>query len=525
MTGQETGKQRASRIPLDYFKKPDAIQRWKLRLTVLALVVAVGWWLSGLVRSDRGNLMYSRGQVATVHAAWNAECNACHEPFRPIGGNAGVSKLFGHASDQKCETCHAGPPHSSRQIASEVQGCASCHRDHRGLDASLVRLRDSDCTGCHANIAAHVQAPFKPRYANVSRFDEKSHPEFKVLREKAKDPGHLKFNHKLHMSAGMAPADQPANPNPRVQIPYTLAQIPIGDRERYRAAGQEGAKDATNKVQLDCASCHVSDVGDFPKTLQQFGDTPRGTGAHMQPIVYENQCKACHPLTLENGKDAQPLSVPHRLQPDQVNEFLTNTYTAYYLDGNPKLLDAPFVMPLVKPGQMPKPRPELEKVRTVIAEKVLASEKMLYLGKQTCGECHTYSGPGAVTPDSLSAGKAPDFQIMVPRVPDVWYTSARFNHTSHRALNCKDCHARAYPDSPDASTVGTDVMLPGIANCVQCHAPESHWGGKRLGGPRFDCTECHSYHHGDEPLQGIGAAARGAKRKMTVQQFLSGGTK
>src|SRR5207248_9653356 len=64
---RETGKQRAVRIPLDYFKQADALTRWKLRFTALALVLALGWWAIGFVMTDEGRLRYSRGPVAAVH--------------------------------------------------------------------------------------------------------------------------------------------------------------------------------------------------------------------------------------------------------------------------------------------------------------------------------------------------------------------------------------------------------------------------------------------------------------------------
>ena len=43
----ETGKKRAVRIPLDYYKKPDLLASWRLVLSAAALLVAAGW-ASGL---------------------------------------------------------------------------------------------------------------------------------------------------------------------------------------------------------------------------------------------------------------------------------------------------------------------------------------------------------------------------------------------------------------------------------------------------------------------------------------------
>src|SRR5918912_1619389 len=108
-----TGKQRASRIPLDYYKGYDTISRWKLGLSALALVLSLGWWVSGLafggrygVRNSRGGRMrYTHGPVARVHATWEAQCDACHIPLTPISGSASWAGVLGDPkkSDQKCQ--------------------------------------------------------------------------------------------------------------------------------------------------------------------------------------------------------------------------------------------------------------------------------------------------------------------------------------------------------------------------------------------------------------------------------------
>jgi predicted CXXCH cytochrome family protein len=521
MAGQETGKQRASRIPLDYYKHPDWVQRWKLRLTVIAVVLAIAWCGASLVGAGQGNRTFSRGPVASVHAAWDAECSACHVPFKPMGQNAGVSTLIGgaHASDALCTNCHAGPPHSNRQKPAEVQACASCHRDHRGREASLVQLADKDCTRCHADLNLHVAQGVAKYENNVSLFAKGKHPDFRPLR--SQDPGRLKFNHKLHMAPGQVLTSDGK--------PWRLADIADpAERERYRNQMRSTTPSDDVPVQLSCASCHQLDSGDFAANLPADSPAkvllpPRAAGAYMLPITYDNQCKACHPLTVEPAtKGSKPLTVPHRMEPDALRDFLVNAYVGRYIAGSgAALLDAPLPK-RTRPGEAPepvKPSPEQEKAKTAIAEQVLNAEKILYLGKQTCGECHYYTAPPG---DGLRVDARPSFKIEPPQVPSVWFTHAKFNHVSHKALDCKACHARAYPDDPQASTVAADVMIPGIDNCIQCHAPSSDSGGKPQGGVRFGCTECHSYHHGDAAPAGLGAAARKPQRTLTIQEFLSG---
>ena len=88
MPAQETGKFRAARIPLDYYKKPDLLRRWNRRLLVLAVLAALGATALGLIRADRGSGLVSRGPVAAMHATWDDKCDACHTPFRPVSGEA-----------------------------------------------------------------------------------------------------------------------------------------------------------------------------------------------------------------------------------------------------------------------------------------------------------------------------------------------------------------------------------------------------------------------------------------------------
>src|SRR4051794_32219818 len=101
MPPQETGKQRAGRIPLDYFRTPDRLGKWKRWLGVLALLAAVAWPASAFLRGDRAELDYSRGPVAAVHATWDANCNACHVPFQAISGDAAFPATATATADQR----------------------------------------------------------------------------------------------------------------------------------------------------------------------------------------------------------------------------------------------------------------------------------------------------------------------------------------------------------------------------------------------------------------------------------------
>jgi hypothetical protein len=498
MPAPETGKQRASRIPLDYYKRPNALDRWKNGLAAVALVVPIGWVASGWLRSDGGQLAYSRGPVASVHATWEENCTACHTPFTPIGGNTWATPILGqvHTSDEKCQTCHAGEPHHKSQMRE--LSCAACHHDHRGRDASLVRLADADCTQCHSDLAANTKEA-NPHYVNVDAFS--THPPIRVLR--GADPGKLKFNHKLHLTLGM----RRENGDPV----WTVGMIQPSDRKRY-------GKDDREPVQLTCASCHQVDSGDFDVKPDQPSimhvaarSTTRSPGAYMVPITYENHCRACHPLTLNSKspdeRNAIPITIPHGLQPEEVRDFVWGALANQRAANMPELRDW-----IRRPMPGKDPSQKAEETRKAIDQEVNNLEKALYPvrlgqaerilfgGKQTCSECHAYEDHAGPVPKRVEA----------TALRDMWFDHAVFNHTAHRAVECTACHERA-----NQSTESIDVLLPNIDNCQKCHKA----GG---GGARSDCTGCHRYHNGDNPRQGIGAAKRDPRKRLSIEQLLAG---
>ena len=494
MPSRLTGKQRAARIPLDYYKKRDRLTRWKLGMSAFALIAAVGWFVSGfsfggvgwIRESNRGRLKYSRGPLARVHAIWDAKCEACHAPFQSIEGEKWASRigLAGADSERRCIACHQVADHSQHMKAAEVGSCASCHRDHQGREASLIQLADASCINCHGDLKNHTKG-MAGEFANrVVGFPD-GHPEFKAIAAKTPDPGTIKFNHALHLTAGL-------NETKGGKPVLTFEQLDERAREKYGHANQK----LTDGVVLTCASCHQLD----------------SSGTYYQPIKYENDCKSCHKLTaaLAVGKLTTPLDVPHNLPPEALHQYLTNASIGASMTRSAKL--EPKTPRIALPGRTPAALLEWPDGQEV-ASRVSRAERMLFAGaKATCTECHYYETARGRVEEVPANTAVSSLRISPQSMTRVWFENARFDHKFHRGVSCVECHDAKISHS------SKDVMLAGRAKCADCHSVESTSRKTYpTGGAGNSCVECHKYHGG-----GHGGSKLSAGDGRDIESFLSG---
>jgi hypothetical protein len=245
----------------------------------------------------------------------------------------------------------------------------------------------------------------------------------------------------------------------------------------------------------------------------------------MLAVTYENHCRACHPLQFDqNLPDRQ---VRHGVSPRDVVDELRQFYTAEVIRADPALLQR-FLPPRPLPGR-PMPR-EVASAGQAVEDKLLTAVKLLFgsgvdqvvrkreglpPGRRGCVECHELKSSAQPFVRSEAAS---NLEIQPVVVRSLWFESAVFNHATHRALECATCHADV-PESKDQSR----LLLPSIDQCVGCHAPASNRDGQVRGGVSRACTECHRYHNGGHPAQGVGASARRGAAAMSLERFLSGG--
>jgi len=579
-------KEKSARIDWGYFHRPAPTARARTWLWLLATgLIAVpltGLTIAAALTGQRPHWfdhVGTRGALTAAHAGLDQQCEACHQPFTTIHGGswgADLAKWLGisprnspdnqmaEASqrswrNERCEACHAGALHHPRMnlASTSLESCAGCHRDHQGRNFDLTRLNDDHCIRCHADLPPHSIHPQAiPISTKITGFAS-DHPEFRQLsREPSKKHvRRLKFSHAIHMQAGMGPG---------VQFKFRDMEDPA-DRQRY--LNLLGQSNSSMIVQLECSSCHQlsssrSDgaasawspaerfAGDSWEALRGLPREPllppRESGAVFLPITYELHCKACHPLTFDEAEGLRGRAVPHRQQPDEIERFLREVYSARYL--NDHLAPAAAATPLVERLD-PLPRtldPEAKKLaRQQVETEVSQAMQRLFVGNQTCLECHL--AVQSLTRSEPERWNLPS-AIVSPQIPSIWQPRARFDHAAHRHLNCRSCHSANYTSeadgigyqSPDEernkamnyAAPGSAFPhyqhppdLPSISICRQCHAPPQSEANSIVAGVSHRCTDCHVYHHADRWLQSRGSPwnnpPRGSRTLHEVQKIVS----
>lgn len=446
MLGVRSTKNLADRIDIDYVDGPEPLRR-SLWMGTGALVVLV--LLSFAVFAVRGGeWIFSKGPITVAHAMFGNECGQCHTRGRLVG-------------EAKCLVCHEGTSHRSNLMfegRSGAPSCSWCHREHGGT-SRLVDLPDFVCIQCHADLkTSDGRRTFEAR---VSRFVT-DHPEFAVFRKRLTDGSQIKFNHAIHMKSGLR------------GIFRFLDLL----KEKVAAA---------TRNELVCTDCHRLDP----------------SGRFMSPIRYVSHCAACHELQYD-GRFKKPGTreadvAPHD-QPLAIHWYLLGRFADYARrhpdqaiveptqgapdEPSPSPEPSPGASPGASPEPSPPPPPPPGAQEWVLAE--VESTESSKLMSRDCKYCHTVEesppSEGVKVPYAMRLKTVPS------RIPARWFLHARFNHDAHRLIDCSVCHPTAR-----ASKATSDVNLPGIRICRECHRTQR--------GARPQCVVCHAYH--DRSTSGI----------------------
>jgi len=388
--------------------------------------------------------VYSSGRMSASHAVLTARCDECH--VKEAGSFSAA------AEDRACAACHDGPIHHANQVFTPK--CSGCHVEHRG-PRRLAATADADCAQCHADLRTSGAAT---GFAREIRSFGAGHPEFAALRPGSTDPGTVKLNHAVHLKANLL------GPNGPVQLDCDDCHRPPASQAAWRFAAPQPKPDA-------------APAKDVPPSRI-------AARAYMTPIAYAKHCIGCHGLQFDKRFKE---SVPHDT-PQVVHAFVVQKFQQYIAEHPAELRETNSSRDL--PQRPAPPSPRQVTPQEWVAERVAESEELLW--RKTCKECHALSvAPGAPLPAVAKSN-------IKPR----WFEHAVFSHDAHRLMKCVECHAAA-PSSRETS----DVLLPGIRSCRQCHHP----GGDAV---ESRCFECHTYHDWSKE--------KAVKGKLTFSHLLHG---
>ena len=387
---------------------------------------------------------WNPGTLDQKHHAWSNDCRACHTaPFQRVQDKDCKScheRIGPHVTSSKDSTAHT---HDTASSPDSLR-CATCHRDHWGefgLAQQNKMFTQSRCAQCHQDIRAN--AP-KTQIENVGDF-VKDHPEFRVQFYNPDNPKEL-----------IRPRMQPPTPlhsASTLKFPHDVHLDPKG------VASPEG------KVKVGCQDCH----------------RPSKDQSTFEPVRFQQDCRSCHEMRFD------PAVVNREIPHGSVDQVLSTLREFYgFMKSRPTIptheQDKP-LLSLTRPGKPEAP------VRSYVQ---FASNDLLTASaaatavfeKTTCVVCHEpqrVSGPGRT---GTTGHDMPQWTIPSVTPQHAWMPKSRFDHRTHQLTECKTCHAA------DKSTKSTDVLMPGLAVCRDCHAPTSPAAQRASS----DCGICHSFH-------------------------------
>lgn len=398
---------------------------------------------------------WNTGDVSRGHAYVENDCQACHS-----GG-------FKAVQNNDCMTCHHDigrhAPAEIEMAELENASCASCHLEHRGREVNLADLGSGFCSDCHSDLGAEVPAT---QLRNASDFGE-DHPPFQLalVTEPLEEavsvdvvPGlvensGLKFNHLKHVGKAVSGR---------------------GDAKQF----------------LQCGACHQPDAG----------------GLYMEPVNFEEHCQDCHRLDFgkKNASD-----VASHGDPAEIRKEIRGFYATRVLNGDIRDPKAPRRLRIRRPGSTLSTE-EASLSKAWVEGKLAAAERRFYEQPGTCVTCHTLD-PGAASDGGMG--------IAAVQIQDIWVPGSVFSHGSHAPFACVKCHPAAgvYDPNPDTdleqpewskpgsipyeliprepttpvSNESSDILIPAIDTCRECHSGADSWGGETVPSP---CSMCHPFH-------------------------------
>jgi hypothetical protein len=393
------------------------------------------------------DVAWNPGPLASGHQGLSFDCGACHKtPFRRV-------------RDDQCLACHEKMPGhvTDAGLQAKLFGhmrCAQCHLDHRGQDEP-IRADSGVCMPCHAEVRKFAT---ESTLENVTDF-AKAHPEFR-----------------LTVWRGPGPADvvRVKQSNKAELAERSNLKFPHDKHLKPGIKGPEG------RETLKCDSCH----------------TPDASQQGFQPVKMEKACQRCHELKFEPAITSR--QVPHGSALEAwllIQEFYANISIG---DVPVDIVDTGALRRQIPMASTPIVTDEQRRRALAYARGKAQQIGVDLFEKRACVVCHDVRrdnkallAEGSAFQPGGTAAK-PEGNPTVPwtiapvQVAGTWMPKARFDHGKHRTAQteCKDCH------QAERSRQSSDVLIPDIASCRECHAGNTPIPGKVVS----TCISCHDFH-------------------------------
>lgn len=343
-------------------------------------------------------------------------------------------------TENQCSSCHEESPFRG----TPDDRCTSCHavKPHKGVTSAISSdTEGAACVTCHRE--HHGQRSLVPVESPLctschERIEARvpgalgknvssfaSHPEFATVAARAGQSPSL--SGRAHLSS---------RPRPVTALKFSHA------KHLPREVGDGGSRPSSPNVA--CKSCHVP--------------AERGSESTMRPVGFDAHCSRCHSIELDER--AAGKRVPHGSEQRAFDAVLAGL-AQYYVGRDAGAMRA-------STGGTQEERLERE-ARDL--------EQALYTEGKGCMKCHD------VTTEAPRSGKS-RYLVVPPAIPAKWMFAASFSHDRHRSADCMSCHEGAA-----VSVSASDVLLPGVDRCRECHADPGTPG--KVESP---CLECHRYH-------------------------------
>ncbi len=319
--------------------------------------------------------------------------------------------------------------------------CAACHIG----SGFTAKVADSSCTACHSGAIHQASQTFTPHCIDCHRqhtggtLPEMSDRQCTTCHASLQTKtGDLKVAVHIHSFA----TDHPefSTRTGAVKDPGTI-------RFNHAVHLKKGLRSIAGDVSLVCSDCH--------RVANAEPDKRR-----MEPVNYDERCAKCHPLTFDPRFNE---AAPHK-DPAVVHDFLTQKFTAW-IAAHPEELRASSSTPRI-PGLASVPA---RNATAWISAQVDQAEKLLRM--KTCKECHDLPPSDHGIPTVAKA-----------QIKTRWLPHGEFDHSAHQMLVCEGCHKNARK-----SEKTSDVLIPGIAVCRDCHIPERQDAAQRPTAPSVTC--------------------------------------